>query len=210
MYQEYLSEIDKVPLFPMWLIVLLSVVIFAAIFLVVRGLFYDPLFWWIDGLQLLFLVFLLVCGTGGLSIYKQKKEIDHIKETYKQKAPIEWVTKSEENLYSMNVQEKVELQGSGGIFLNQISSNDFTDYRYVVKTEKGYQLRTLSKQYSGLSEEDIYIQEKPGTVSPKIILEQHQYKEKEFNKVFGAGEKRVIFVVPEGTVQTKFEEGVIK
>ncbi|MBO0441534.1 hypothetical protein [Candidatus Enterococcus ikei] len=210
MYQEYLSEIDKVPLFSVGEIILLvlcaSVVLLLFVFFLHEGTFYAGHF----SFQAFILVFLFCIGIVVLSTLKQNYAINHIKESYKKKVPIEWVTKSEEDLYSMDVQDKYELQGSGGIFLNQISSKDFTDYRYVVKTENGYQLRTLSKQYSGVSEEDIYIQEKPETVSPKIILEQHQYKEKEFNKVFDADEKRVIFVVPEGTVQTKFEEGVIK
>lgn len=210
MYQEYLSEIDKVPLFSAGEIAMLIFCVCVVISLIAFSLYermYDAS---MLALEVFCLVFLLGSSIVGLSLLKQNYAINDIKDSYKKKVPIEWVTKSEEDLYSMNVQEKVELQGSGGIFLNQISSNDFTDYRYVVKTENGYQLRTLSKQYKGLSEGDIYIQEKPETVSPKIILEQHQYKEKEFNKVFGAREKRVIFVVPEGTVQTKFEEGVIK
>lgn len=210
MYQEYLREIDKVPLFSVGGIVVLVLCVIFVFALLVASIHADTHALASLELQLIFMVFLVGFGVFVFSSFKQNNAIEHIKESYKQKVPIEWITKSEENLYSMNVQEKVELQGSGGIFLNQISSKDFTDYRYVVKTENGYQLRTLSKQYPGLSEGDIYIQEEAKTVSPKIILEQYQYKEKEFNKVFGVGEKRVIFVVPEGTVQTKFEEGVIK
>lgn len=200
MYQDYLEEVKKVPDLTLGQILLLVVVILLGVGLVIL----------MDMFELFPLIFLIATGILVYSLVSQSSKLKTVEDKYREAAPSEWVKKTEDNLYSMNVQEKVELHGSGGIFLNQISSKDFTDYRYVVKTENGYQLRTLSKQYKGLSEGDIYIQEKPETVSPKIILEQHQYKEKEFNKVFGAREQRVIFVVPEGTVQTKFEEGVIK
>ncbi|MCA5014553.1 MULTISPECIES: hypothetical protein [unclassified Enterococcus] len=162
MYQEYLSEIDNVPLFPIWLIATLAVMIIVFICLIVWILICVPHFLLDDALTFFSIFLFLSVGSIGFSFYKQS------------------------------------------------TAKDFIDYRYVIKTENGYQLRTLSKQYPGLSEGEIYIQEKAETVSPKIILEQRQYKEKEFNKVFGSGEKRVIFIVPEGTVQTKFEEGVIK
>lgn len=210
MYQDYLNEIDNVPLFSSLGLFLLILCIIIVVLLVTVFLLHGTYEFKTVASDLLGGFCLLGVAISFLSLFIQDNKINQIEESYKQKALVEWVIKTEENLYSMNVQEKVELQGSGGIFLNQLSSNGFTDYRYVIKAENGYQLRTLSKQYPGLSEEDIYIQEKPETVSPKIIFEQRQYKEKEFNKVFDTEGKRVTFIVPEGTVQTKFEEGVIK
>lgn len=200
MYQDYLEEVKKVPDLTMKQIFLLVIVILLGVGLVII----------MDTLELVPLIFLVAMGILINAFFGQSIKRQTIEDKYREAAPTEWVIKTEENLYSMNVQDKVELQGSGGIFLNQLSSNDFTDYRYVIKAKNGYQLRTLSKQYPGLSEEDIYIQEKYETVSPKIIFEQRQYKEKEFNKVFDTEGKRITFIVPEGTVQTKFEEGVIK
>ncbi|WP_429951641.1 hypothetical protein [Enterococcus sp. AZ101] len=168
MYQDYLEEVKKVPDLTLGQILLLVIVILLGVGLVIL----------MDMFELFPLIFIFAMGILIYSLFAQSSELKAIEDKYREAAPSEWVKKKEDNLYSMNVQDKVKLQGLSGIFLNQISSNDFTDYRYVVKTENGYQLRTLSKQYKGLSEGNIYIQEKPETVSPKIILEQHQYKKK--------------------------------
>ena len=72
MYQDYLSEIDRVPLFPMWLIVLLSVIVISFFVLAAWFLLYDPLFDVIGVLQLLLMMVLLCIGAIFFNFVKTK------------------------------------------------------------------------------------------------------------------------------------------
>lgn len=202
MYQEYLAEIEKFHFLSP--IPLLIISIFIAVIVVpVLNLF---IFRYVEGELIVFLGLSIGCLVFLVGSRIEQEKVAEIEKNYKSKAPTEWVVIQEESLYSMKIQEKSTLNGSREYFVSLISMDEITDYKYTIKTEQGYQLRTLSKQEKELQEDDIFVKEEQANIQPKLIIEQRQYKEAAFNKVFTTSSKRVTFVVPEGTISNEFKQ----
>lgn len=215
MYQEYLDEINKVPTFSLTQIIIWVLIFFTAA-LLLWVLYSDGV---LEIEHVMPVVAVLVFFGVGCRLYQNDLKSNILKE-YKEKAPMEWVVKGQALLCTMSTENQSTFQAESGIFVSRISSDNFTEYKYVVKTEQGYQLRSLSNEYPSVSESEIYIKEEPSDISPKIIFEEREYVEKEFVELFesksvfdrlvGSKDQRVTFVVPKGTVVTNFEKGSIK
>jgi hypothetical protein len=142
-------------------------------------------------------------------------QIGDINERYKQNAPKEWVVKEEQRLCSINVENQTNVNAEGFFLVSDLSTENSIDYKYLVKDDQGYQFKLLSQQYPRIKQSEIYVKEEPG--EPKVVYEQQEYKEKEFNKLFfdknffiDLKKRRLTFTVPKGTVLSGFEQGSIK
>lgn len=202
MYQEYTEELANIPQPSVLVICLLFFIIgFFALSIIsyVLYMIFDE-----APFVLSFLIWLTIsCILLSGFISWQEEKLAEAANRYKEKAPIEWVLKQEEQLYPLATPSD---DSTGTIFVNQLFNSKPIDYMYMVKTASGYQVKTISEQFEDLKENDLFIQEEGPDTVPKIIIEQQTYKEKAFNKVFKPTKKRVIFVVPKGTVSIGNQE----
>ncbi|OJG99203.1 hypothetical protein RV18_GL002357 [Enterococcus termitis] len=137
-----------------------------------------------------------------------KKEL---KADFKEHLSIVWKEESKEELYSLGTETSQKTSGELVFFIGRISTDSETDYRYVVSTEQGYQLRTLSKQVDNFSEKNVYVKESNDD-KPFLMIEKQSYEDERFNSIFGeyflfsgsTFKDRYTFTVPVGTVKTEF------
>lgn len=207
MYQEYLAEVSKMDTNKT---IVVCLIFFVAIVLIGILVFLEMRSYYFEAGSLVALIFSLGLVLSFAVLIKYSANLDKVKNSYEEKAATEWVVVSKESLSSMNMMDGTTIEGSGNFFVSRLSGGSFTDYKYVVKTENGFQLRTVSKQYANLKENQIFIKEESSVVSPKIIYEKEQYTEEGFNKLFDKKNTRLTFVVPKGTVRTGFDSESIQ
>lgn len=155
----------------------------------------------------LFLVFIFVIN--GFSYNSTSKK--ELKQDFKEHLPLVWKEKSNEKLYSLDTKTSQKTSGELVFFVGRISTDSETDYRYVVSTEQGYQLRALSKQVYNFNEENVYVKES-NEGNPSLVIEKQSYEDERFNSIFrdysffsdSMFKDRYTFTVPVGTVKTEF------
>lgn len=159
----------------------------------------------------LFFVFAIVFTIFSFVLSRSEKGV--IYRDYKANVPLVWKEESKEQLVSLDTEGKQDIEHSGSFFLYQVSSSNSIDYQYVVKTDYGYQMRSLSDEWS-FSKDEIFLKENDDS-TPSLILEVYGYEDERFESVFTSSsffdlvlstkERRCTFVVPTGTVKTHFK-----
>lgn len=161
---------------------------------------------WAAAVGLFLVGFFVISGFSYNSTNKKELEQD-----FKEHLPLVWKEESNEELYSLGTETSQKTSGELVFFIGRISTDSETDYRYVVSTEQGYQLRTLSKQVDNFNEKDVYVKESNDT-KPSLMIEKQSYEDERFNSIFGeyflfsgsTFKDRYTFTVPVGTVKTEF------
>lgn len=143
------------------------------------------------------------------SLLLSNRNTSMIYDEYKQNLPIVWKEEKTESLFSLNTESQEQTDVAGVFFLYQVSSSKSTEYQYVLETEQGYQLRSLSDDWR-ISKDQIFLKEDDNT-KPCLLVEKQGYEDERFDPIFDRGflfsqyDRRCTFIVPTGTVKTQFK-----
>ncbi|MCD2208604.1 hypothetical protein [Listeria booriae] len=125
----------------------------------------------------------------------------------------EWQVKEKGDLVSLGNASDTTMSGVFFLGIGKVSSEQVNYYAFAQKTDQGIQVRRTNEAFKNIRFSDIYIQEK-ASESPHYALEVYRYKDKRVEKVIGSSPKdekyRLIFVVPQKTVQQDFHVDVTK
>ncbi|MBC1333469.1 hypothetical protein [Listeria booriae] len=125
----------------------------------------------------------------------------------------EWQVKEKGDLASLGNASDTVMSGVFFLGIGKVSSKQESYYAFAKKTDQGIQVKRTDEAFKTIRFSDIYIQEKAAE-SPHYALEVYRYKDKRVEKVIGSSpddeKSRLIFVVPEKTVQQDFHVDATK
>lgn len=152
-----------------------------------------PLFWWVVATIIL-----------SLFVFYSFMAIKELREDrLVRRARLEWVTIERNDILSL--QSDGNSKEAEGSYLfsstDQLSSENGGFYRYAITTEQGIQIKQTNQTFPDIPTSSIFIHETDAS-KPYYAYQEVTYTDSRIKRK--TGEKRLIFFVPEGTVQNLF------